>query len=188
LNQRSGIERMKKYALFSAAALLLGAVLWMVFHRDGVGPPPQGGYDYSRPSYEPVVHPGIAEFEIAPADLTGEIAVDRSSRSAARDALVAVIGKCKIGETKVTEAFVRAELYTIGRDDRRLIHQQWQTTAQAVAGELPYRIELRTPANSARLRLRVEVVHFPWDFDPKSDSLPDDFTTDSIADGEFVVK
>lgn len=183
---------MKKYVLFSAAALLLAVALWMISRGNsastGVGPPPQGGYDYSRPNYEPVVHPEIPEFAIAPVDLTGEIALDSKSRSAAHDALVAVTGKCTIGETNVTQAFVRVELYTIGRDGRRLVHEAAQTTAKAVSGELPYRVELRTPANPARLRLHVDVIHFPWDFDRDNDPLPDEFTIDSIADGEFVVR
>jgi hypothetical protein len=181
---------MNKKALFSAAALLLGVVLWMMYRGSstGTGAPPQGGYDYSRPNYDPVVHPEITEFAIAPADLRGEIAVDRTRRSAAHDALVAVSGKCTIGETKVTQAFVRTELYTILPDGRRHIHQESQTTAKIVEGEMPYRVELRTPADSGRLRLRVDVVHFPWDFDRDNDSLPDEFTIDSIADGEFAVE
>lgn len=183
---------MKKYTLLSAAALLLGVVLWMVFRgtgtSSGVGPPPQRGYDYDRPNYEPVVHPGIPELGIAPADLRGEFAVDGTSRSAARDELVAVTGKCTIGETKVTQAFVRAELYTLLRNGHRMIHQTSQTTAKVVEGELPYRVEIRMPADAARLRLRVDVVHFPWDFDPDSGTLPDDFTIDSIADGEFTIE
>jgi hypothetical protein len=184
---------MKKYALFSAAAaLLLVVVLWMVFRGNstwtGVGPPPERGYDYDRPNYEPVVHPTIPELGIAPADLRGEFDVDATSRSAARDTLIAFTGRCTIGETKVTQAFVHVQLYTLLPNGRRKIHQESQTTAKIVEGELPYRVELRTPADSGRLRLHVEVMHFPWDFDPNSDSLPDDFTIDSIADGEFTVE
>lgn len=183
---------MKKSTLFSAAAFLLGVVLWMVFRgsstSSSIGPPPQRGYDYERPNYEPVVHPGIAEIGIAPVDLMGEFTVDRSSRSAARNALIAVTGKCTIGETKVPGAFVRAELYEEGRDGRRKIHQEMRTAVKAEGRELPYRIELRMPANAARLRLRVEVIHFPWDFDPKHDTLPDEFTIDEIADGELTVE
>jgi len=191
---------MKKYALFSAAALLLAVVLWMVFRGNttwtGVGPPPQSGYNYDRPNYEPVVHPAIPEFAIAPADLRGGFAVDDISRSAAPDTLIAFTGRCTIGETKVTQAFVHVQLYTSLPGGRRLIHQAGMTTAKAEGNELPYRVELRTPPESARwhsrksgrLRLHVEVMHFPWDFDPDSGTLPDDFAYDTIADGEFTLE
>lgn len=133
----------------------------------------------------------LPEIGIAPVDLRGEFAVDHSRRSAARNALVAVTGKCTIGETKVTQAFVRAEIYTLRPNGPRvlhLIHQESLTTAKAAGKELPYRVEIRMPADATRYRLRVTVVHFPWDFDPKRDSLPDEFTTVVIADGELTVE
>jgi hypothetical protein len=183
---------MKKSTLISAVALLLGVVLWMVFRgssaNSNIGPPPLRGYDYDPPNYEPVVHPGIPEIRIAPADLTGEIAVDRSPRFAARDTLFALSGQCIIGETKVPGAFVRAELYEEGRNGRKLTHQTSQTMAKIVEGRLSYRVELRMPEDAARLRLSVAVVHFPWDFDPKSGNLPDDFITDEIANSELTVE
>ena len=179
-----------KYAALSAVILLLGVTVWVTGRSDhtDIGPPPKYGYDYSRPNYEPVTHPQIAEIGIAPVDLMGEITVDRSKWSAERDKLVAVTGRCRLGETKVPQAFIRAELYTKGRDGQRLSQQSSQITAKVDGSELPYRIELRMPSDSARLRLRVEVIHFPWDFDPDSGQLPDGFVTDEIADGEFTIK